>query len=568
MSSPQASQKKWRWWYAVCPALLVPVFRLPDFFVPFYNIDELTNSLFANLLLDGRLSLESFLGNTYLLTHYFYVLVAYLFGRNNMAAVYACQMFWSMATALVVYLAGKEVTGRRAGGVLASLLFACATVSFMSKDFRAAIAESLSLLPLALSIWLHLRVLRKGSTRDAVLCGYFIGLASLFKAPIGAVIFAVWISIFFRRGRGVFKLFLVSGIGLGLGLTTPLFFYSGFIDGIRAVLHHVDNDQKHYIGYYDELPFLYWGVKYLIRTFLVAVSAPVLWFFAARTWRRVMFNQKGFGARLPVVFLFLTLLCAWLVIPLGKRVFFHYFVFVLPALSLLAAPAFLKFWDSPDFFKNRNRARGVILALLFLPPLGFGLEAVMGWSPTRGNYEATIDYIKANASTSDRIYVWGLIPQIYYFSGRDPATTFFWSDYMAGSSPGSAAMEYMRTHEGDLSYGRTVLLDLKPNTDPQGMSEPILAKNDYDLNESELLSLSEIISRIEDPLWKKLMLEFTARPPVLILDTSPTGVRGFARFPLRKFELLERLIRDNYVYERTLDNIIIYKLKTAAKQDL
>ena len=48
---------------------------LPGLWVPYFNIDELTNALYARFINAGMVGLKDFLGSTYLLTHYLYALV-------------------------------------------------------------------------------------------------------------------------------------------------------------------------------------------------------------------------------------------------------------------------------------------------------------------------------------------------------------------------------------------------------------------------------------------------------------------------------------------------------------
>ncbi len=311
--------------------LLVIGLRLPDLWSPYYNIDELTNSLFANMILDGRLSLADFLGNTYISTHYFYVAIVGLFGRFNMMPLYACNILWSVGTVLVFYLAGKELTGKKEGGLWAGIFYAVVSVSFMSKDYRAILAEGLSLLPLAGVAFCYFRFLNQKKYSLIFCAGVLAGLAGLFKAPAAAIIVAIWISLLAVDGISFVKTIFLSALGLTLSLLSPLLLYSSPIEGLALMREHLAGTGN-YIGTYSQLSFYYWASKFLIRTILIAICALPIWLLAG-SYLHAHFvpsaekqNRVSWGS---LFFLFIWLLVTWLVASLGKRVFYHYFVFML-----------------------------------------------------------------------------------------------------------------------------------------------------------------------------------------------------------------------------------------------
>ncbi|MBI2341089.1 MAG: glycosyltransferase family 39 protein [Deltaproteobacteria bacterium] len=550
------------------PLVLVFLLRLPDFFVPYYNNDELTNSLFANMILDGRMTLLDFLGNTYLLTHYFYAACTALFGRFDLFPIYVVNLLWCLATAGVFYTAGRELTGRREGGFWAAVFYAIASVSFMSKDYRAVLSESLSLLPLAGAAFFYFRAVRLGKNVFYLTAGLCIGLAGLFKAPSAIMILALWSSLLFIPSGPRLLPFLGSGLGLAVAVFSQLLFVGSPVEGFNYMAEHVEKVRKYYIGAYENLPVFYWVFKYLLRTCLVAVSCPLVWFCAFRTLRHELaFRGRDpdlFRKKLIVLFLFFWFLTSWFAVTIGKRVFYHYFIFTIPPIVLLAVPTILEWTDR---LKKRSlavqRPWRVLLALvLLIPPTGYAIEAVIGLSPQRPHLDKVVEEVTATTRPGDRIFVWGSLPQIYFFSRRDPATTFFWSDTLAGMSPGTPAMEYMRATGKRISLPDAAVRDLVAWSfvEPRE-AHPVNPESLRGISENELLSVPEVLEKIENPFWKKAFADFFASPPVLILDASPTGLRGFSSFPLEKYELLKKFVEDNYLYEKTVDGIIFYRLK-------
>ncbi len=530
------------------PMGLVFIFRLPDLFVPYYNNDELTNSLFANMILEGRLTLLDFLGNTYLLTHYFYVACVALFGKFTLFPIYLVNIFWCMATAALFYKAGYELTGEKEGGFWAGTFYAVASICFMSKDYRAVLSESLALLPLAAAGFFFFRFLNQRKLNSIFWTGFFAGVAGLFKNPSAIMILAVWCLLpFLERGPRVAPFFTALA-GFLLAFFAPLLFAGSLNEGIDRMIGRMEVVNRVYIRFYEDLPMIYWIFKYLFRTLLVALSSFLIWFLAFRTLHGKMAKR---GA---ILFLFFWLMANWLVVSIGKRIFYHYFVFLIPPICLLAVPAMLE-WKKKTL---------LFALLLFFPPLAYTVEAAIGLSPRRPNFDIIVSYIQGHTHPSDKIYVWGSTPQIYFFSKRDPATTFFWSDTLAGTSPGSPAMEYMKATGKTLTLPESIVRDLFVTPEERKKFDPVTPKSYHFISDSELLSIREMLDRIENLFWKKTFEDFFRTPPVLFIDTSPSGIRNFSAYPIEKYELLRQFVESNYHFEGNIGGMMVYRLKGLA----
>ena len=51
-------------------------------------------------------------------------------------------------------------------------------------------------------------------------------------------------------------------------------------------------------------------------------------------------------------------------------------------------------------------------------------------------YETVSRYLATHTNPDDPIYVWGSVPEIYWASGRRPATRFLTTPFLAGNDPG------------------------------------------------------------------------------------------------------------------------------------
>src|SRR5438105_4733909 len=77
--------------------------------VPYFNIDEVTNSLFGKMISQGNLGLSDFIGSPYLLTHYFYASLDWLFDSPSLLYIHLFHALWKSFTIGTIYLAGKEM---------------------------------------------------------------------------------------------------------------------------------------------------------------------------------------------------------------------------------------------------------------------------------------------------------------------------------------------------------------------------------------------------------------------------------------------------------------------------
>lgn len=549
--------------YLVTPFVLLLLFRSLDLTVPYYNIDEITNAVYAKLLINGDLQLKDFLGNTYIYTHYWYALIYKIFPANNLLYIHIFHLIWCLMTAYALKRAGDQITPSRSAGFLTALFYVVTSIGFLSKDYRAALSESLSLLPMSVAAYYYFSFINKPDhvATKGFLIGFCIGLAGLFKAPAVTIIAAFWLSLFFIKEKKS-SLFLFSLLGLATSVCLPLLITTSPGEAFYKAIGKLQQTKKFYISSYDNLPILYWGIKYLMRTILILISTPIVVYFAIRTCQTEFVRSLGvkLKQREMILFCVFWFLSCWLMVSIGKRVFYHYFVFLIPSLCLLATPMAEQFWLAKV---RGNQIRVFISFLLLLViPVTFSVETYQEWSLKKYTFSNVTKYIESQTTPNEKIYVWGMVPQLYLFSNRSPASNFFWSDTLAGTSPGSAGMEYLRQSKGS-DLGVILAQDFKPSNDLAIDSLPVtesaIMRNP--ISDLDLLRNDEMLDLMASPHWIQVFKDFEKSPPVLFLDTSPTGIRRFSAFPLEKYPLWSRFINDNYLYDRTIDNIVIYRLK-------
>jgi hypothetical protein len=179
----------------------------------------------------------------------------------------------------------------------------------------------------------------------------------------------------------------------------------------------------------------------------------------------------------------------------GARFYPHYYIQLVPALALLAAPHYVQLWG------NRTRPRfwffrpAVTAGWMALTVIGFSISH---WIMLAGNRKPTemASYLRKHSAPDDRVFVWGRgSAQVYLQARRRPASRYILTFPLTGFIFG-----------GDL-----------PGVDTR--------------------------DRIVPGAWDKLEEDFRKHPPRFIvdLDSSPK-----ARYPVHDFPVLTSLLAKNY----------------------
>lgn len=550
---------------------------LPGLWVPYFNMDEATNATFARFINNGELDLAHYLGDTYLLTHYLYAWLYRFIDSDSLVPMHVLHTLWKSGTILALYWAGKRLSDRRTG-LWAALFYAVFSFAYMSKDFHAPTAESFSLLPAVLAAGFAFRGVNQRQAGAFLLAGMLTAVATMFKAPAGVLWVAL--NLLVLAGKAGRVRFLVAlNAGFLIALLFPAVMVTPFGRGFSLIFEKLSETNLVYIQQFDDFSFLYWGIKFVSRSALVFGSMLAMSVFAAYNLRALFrLHRRGRELWQKILCLLAWFFLTWVAVAIGKRVFYHYYVFTLAPLALLAGVGIRQFdlralgqrWfpitGGLQFF---GFVRRHIIHFLWFPPLlGFG-DAALNHSTHPPDLAGIISYIRVHTDKHERIYVWGGVPQVYFLSGRLPAATFFWSDALAGTHPGSPAMEYIRATGRNLSMQEIFLKDFQARVfqdDIVAADAPTAAINRID--EFELFTVRELLERIDNPYWQRVFSDFFKHPPVLFIDTQPTNIRGFGHFPISNYELLKRFVKDNYELADEVDGMVVYRLKEVVSSEL
>lgn len=476
--------------------LLLRVFYLRYDFV---NGDEGVRALTATRVLEGARLYADVLTDKPPGATLFYAAVFALFGRS-MKAVHLAAAAWNFATSVIIYLIAARFSGRRTG-LWAAALFVYFSTNYLTQDMMAANTEILMAVPYTAAFHLFLKARRADprvrdaasesaslSLRQAIAlmaAGLMTGLAAMFKQTgvLNLCFFAAYevCEAYGARGRyrtgrygwikasvkrSFIRLSLVaSGFLVALAALLAWLLAMGSLAGFwnNAIVL-----SKYYI---DSDPAGLW-LKFIVGRGLGYVFFnATLWALAGwvvvRSVRRVksgMQHADGEAENYPAR-PYLNLAAAlWGAVSLcsvmiSGRFFGHYFIPVLPALSLLAADGveLLARRMRDPVHRRATRVTVVILGLLF--SVGFArahhrtvvlaYETVTGartrwseqWGMTERQHEAEViaEYLRGRVSEGEPLYIWGYAHDVYWRTGCRPASRYLAPYYIDGRFPDAEA---------------------------------------------------------------------------------------------------------------------------------
>lgn len=457
--------------------LLAAVLRIPAFFVEEFNSDETFLATQANVVLDGGRLYQEAADRKPPIVPYLY---ATAFALTGSRSLWSIRMLAAVCVGLTALLIASEARRRWStrAGLIAAVLFVFATVSFAPQDGQAANFEVFMLAPMTLAVVLAAR-------RHTLPAGIAAALATLTKqtgaATMLPVLFSAWRA---RARRGVLE--ALAGFAVPLVLAALAFGAGDFVYWIL-----LGN------GSYLDVGRSVWyvlGMLLAMTAGFVLLNLPItvpLW----RAWRTRVTADLD---------LWWWLVSAAVSVLVGLRFFGHYYLQLLPPLSMLAGYVLAS-------CSRRVIAAAVALsAAVAVACVGLSLTVKPFDEPVR--YERAAQFIRANTGADDRVLVWGAMPEIYWASGRLPATRI------------------LNTHFLDNVWAAS------------------RAPNDT--------------ASVEPPspeAWTLFLDDLRARPPKFVVDTSTSGAREASLSPISKYPELARTVAANYHYRTTIDGITIYE---------
>jgi 4-amino-4-deoxy-L-arabinose transferase-like glycosyltransferase len=344
-------------------------------------------------------------------------------GPYNWLALHVLSVAWVLATMAGLFVAGRELADE-ATGIWAALLYVIFLpwVTWKNLAFNGELLMNLPLVWAWAILLAGRRTSGAGARRRApalalVGAGALLGAACLLKQPAGVGMFAAAVYLMlpaYRRERSLRARHLLirfallgSGIALLLGL-------------VGAVLHRegVLAEAWYWSVRDHDVPVVFWRIAVLHTAGFLLACLPLVAGAAIAARDRELWAERRAERQALLAWLALSAVG----VSASGRFHPHYFIQLVPPLTLLAAPVFARIWTGAERRHWPMTRRGTA-AWLALTVVVFFVSHVIGLDSQKSPSPAAV-YVREHSSPADRILVWGQDTVIYDDAERRPATRY------------------------------------------------------------------------------------------------------------------------------------------------
>ena len=395
-----------------------------------------------------------------------YALLMSIFGDTT-TGIHLGLIVINLVTVGLIFFLGRYLLSELAGLAAAA---AYGVISLMPYVLaQAAHATHFVVLPAIAGTLVLLRALDRQSRILILASGCLFGLALLMKQP-GLFFVLFGIVYLFSRGRSEHVKLRQSALRsliFLLGVTVPLLVTCLLLWNV-GVFEQFWFWTIKYAGQYGSQVSIADGLRILANNLPNAVgTAWPIWGIAASGLVMCMVNRT-----LRTRAVFLTTFAFFSILAVCPGFYFrpHYFILVLPAVSLLAGLAVAAALDTIRF--GAQNFRFVVLLLFgfalawpiwaeadffFERPLAEANRMVNGTNPFLESIKIG-EYIRAQSSVSDTIAVLGSEPQIYFYSRRHSATGYIYTYGLMEPQPYAHQMQQEMMREIETAHPKFLVM--------------------------------------------------------------------------------------------------------------
>ncbi len=369
-------------------------------------------------------------------TYAAYSLILGIFGQTP-RAVHIGLLLINTATVILMYFLGARLFGRLAG-VISSAVYSLLSAGVLVLGF-AGHATHFVVLPAIGGILLLLKGLESERPLPYFWSGLLLGVAFIMKQP--GIFFVIFSGLYLlrsewqrpaeRRGKalrcGVFFL----GAILPFTLTCLILLRAGVFHKFWFWTFSYAREYATAVGISDGIQLLWYTTARIIG------PAVWIWCIAAAGLAALLWNRE---ARTRAVFTSGFLFFSFAAVCPGLYFRSHYFILLLPAISLLAGIA-VSTSARGIFDLSRSLRLAAIPVIVFFAAFAAAVfhqrelyfekdpiaacRSVYGENPFP-EAVTIADYIRASTPKSARIAILGSEPEIYFYSGRRSATGYIY----------------------------------------------------------------------------------------------------------------------------------------------
>src|SRR5216684_2039281 len=473
--------------------------RLPGFVFGVLNIDESDYLTYAAGIWKGLLPYRDLVEIKPPLGYFTYALAGGLAWPIRALAI-----LWVFGTAMFLRAAARRWTGSEEAGWAAawlSLLAGFVEVPWFS-------SELMMNLPIAAALYFFVR-------RDLLACGFFIGVATLYRHQSGIAAIALGLAVLYQQRREPGRALAQVSV-MALGSTAPWVLAAAAYAAIGQFPAFFEWSIKRGVAYASHGRAGSALARAAGSTALCVGATCVVWVLGVR---------ETFRPRPDVVWrgLVLLLWMSFIPVALGGRFYEHYYLQFVPPLAVLAAPGAAEL--AARWRELLPRVRGLAIAGVAVPlavwlsfSWGRGLAGRYPEQEPRAR-EAAL-WLRAHSAPADTLFVWGHYSPIYTLSHRLPGTRY------VNTSP------------------------LIGNFDPEHLTasfDPARSRSQPDVE------------------WA--LADLDRRQPEWFVDTSTADIHNWGRIPVSTFPELLRYRAEHYTESARPGGVAVYsRRELPAKQ--
>ncbi len=395
-----------------------------------------------------------------------YALLMSIFGDTT-AGIHLGLILINLVTVGLIFFLGRYLLGELAGLAAAATYGVISLMPYVLG--QAAHATHLVVLPAIAGALVLIRALDRQSRILILASGCLFGLALLMKQPgLFFVLFGFVFLFSHDRSRHVeLRQSALRSLIFLLGATVP-FFVTCLLLWNVGVFEKFWFWTIKYAGQYGSQVSIADGLRIFANNLPNAVgTAWPIWGIAASGLVICMVNRT-----LRTRAVFLTTFAFFSILAVCPGFYFrpHYFILVLPAVSLIAGVAVTAALDTIRF--GAQNFRFVVLLLFgfalawpmwaeadffFERPLAEANRMVNGTNPFPESIKIG-EYIRAQSSVSDTIAVFGSEPQIYFYSRRHSATGYIYTYGLMEPQPYAHQMQQEMMREIETAHPKFLVL--------------------------------------------------------------------------------------------------------------
>jgi 4-amino-4-deoxy-L-arabinose transferase-like glycosyltransferase len=373
------------------------------------------------------------------------------------AGIHLGLLLLNAVTSILLFFLTAHLFGRMAGAV-AGISYALLSTSASVMGFEAH-ATHFVVFPALLGILLLLHAARRQRFWLVFLSGLLSGIAFLMKQH--AAFFVLFCLLYLGWMRWERKEPLLrQAVAFMAGVILPYIATCWWM--YRAgIFKRFWFWTVAYAGEYSRM-----GLRRAIHAFLenshIVMSPSIsIWILALLGVTAVLWSP---GARRQSVFLILFLLCSFLALCPGGYFRPHYYILLLPAVSILVAVAVS---SATEKLTQQNKLVAMIPLLVFLACVGFSVfrqrQTYFSLTPDEvvqsiyGNNAfvpvlKVADYIRENSPADARIAVLGSEPEIYFYARRHSATGYMYMYSLIVHHKYTERMRNEMVHELEMNW--------------------------------------------------------------------------------------------------------------------